>query len=60
MKTKIYETGKTKNGRRVVLSGTPLEWFVYGIVKWTCKAIFFCMFFWIIIPVKIYKKFSNK
>lgn len=56
MKTKIYETGKTKSGKRVVRSGTPSEWFIYGIIKWICKAVFFCMFFWIIIPVKMLKK----
>ena len=53
MKTRIYETGKTKSGKRVVHSGTATEWLVYGMIKWICKALFFCMFFWIIIPIKL-------
>ena len=56
MRTRIYETGRMKNGKRVVHSGTPSEWFVYGIIKWIFKAIFFCMFFWIIIPIKLLKR----
>lgn len=56
MRTRIYGTGKMKNGKRVVQSGTPSEWFIYGIIKGICKAIFFCMFFWIIIPVKLLRK----
>ena len=56
MRTRIYETGKLKNGKRVVYSGSVSEWFVFGIIKWICKAIFFCMFFWIIIPVKLFRR----
>lgn len=56
MKTRIYETGRMGNGKRVVYSGTLSDWFFYGIIKWIFKAIFFCMFFWIIIPVKLMRK----
>ncbi len=56
MRTRIYEIGRMKGGKRVVQSGTLLEWFIYGIIKWICKAIFFCMFFWIIIPVKLLRR----
>lgn len=56
MKTRIYQTGKMKNGSRVIFSGSPGEWFVFGIIKWIFKAFFFCMFFWIIIPIKLLKR----
>lgn len=56
MKTRIYETGRMKDGKKVVHSGTPLEWLVYETIKWIFKAIFFCLFFWIIIPVKLLKR----
>lgn len=60
MRTRIYKTGRMCNGRRVVLSGTPSEWFVVSAIKWVCKAIVYCMFFWIIIPVKLVKRHKNK
>lgn len=56
MRTRIYRSAKIKNGSRVVQSGTASEWIVYGIIKWIFKVIFYCLFFWIIIPVKILKK----
>lgn len=56
MRTRIYKTGRMKNGNKVVFSGSAGEWFVFGIIKWFCKALFFCMFFWIIIPIKLLKK----
>ena len=56
MRTRIYQTSRMKTGKRFVQSGTVSEWCVYGIVKWICKAIFYCMFFWIIIPVKLLKR----
>ena len=55
MRTRIYQTGRMKGGKRIVQSGTLGEWFVFGLVKWFCKIIFFCMFFWIIIPIKLLK-----
>ena len=56
MRARIYKTSRMKNGKRFVQSGTASEWFVYGMIKWICKAIFYCMFFWIIIPVKLLKR----
>ena len=56
MRTRIYRSAKTKSGKRVVQSGTASEWIVYGILAWIFKAIFYCMFFWIIIPVKLLKR----
>lgn len=56
MRLRMYEIGRTKSGKRVVMSGTPGEWWVFGMIKWIFKAMFFCMFFWIIIPVKILKR----
>lgn len=56
MKTMVYETGRMRDGKRVVFSGTPLEWLIYGMIKWICKAIIFCFFFWIIIPVKLLRR----
>lgn len=56
MRTRIYETSRMRDGKRVVHSGTPTEWLVYGIIKWLCKAVFYCLFFWIIIPIKLLRK----
>lgn len=55
MRIRFYETGRMRDGKRVVHSGTLSEWIVFGIIKWIFKAIFFCLFFWIIIPVKLIK-----
>lgn len=60
MRSRIYKTGKMSNGSRFVQSGTVGEWLVYGILKWIFKAIFFCLFFWIIIPVKLIKFLKNR
>lgn len=56
MRIRIYDVARTKSGRRIVQSGSPSEWFVFGIVKSICKLLFFCMFFWIIIPIKLLGK----
>lgn len=56
MRIRIYDVHKTKTGKRVVQSGSPSEWLSLGLIKWVCKAIIFCMFFWIIIPVKLLKR----
>lgn len=56
LRTKIYESRRMRNGRRFVRSGTPMEWFVYEIILWMLKAAFFCMFFWVIIPVRLFRK----
>ncbi len=56
MRLRIYDTGVMKSGKRVVQSGSPLEWFFVWLIKWIFKIMFFCMFFWIIIPLKLFKK----
>ena len=56
MRMRIYKSNVMKGGRRVVQSGSLSEWFAFDIIKWVFKAIFFCMFFWIIIPVKLFTK----
>lgn len=60
MRTRMYETKRYGDGKRIVTSGTPAEWAVYGIIEWIFKAIFYCLFFWIIIPVKLIKRRKNK
>ena len=56
MRSRIYKTHSLGKGVRFVQSGTASEWFVYGIIKWLLKAMFFLCFFWIIIPIKLLKK----
>lgn len=53
MRMRIYDTKKIRGGRRAVQSGSVSEWIIFDALKWICKAMFFCMFFWIIIPVKL-------
>ena len=55
-RTRIYETTRIGKGKRIVTSGTLSDYFFYGIVKFFFKAIFFCCFFWIIIPIKLLKR----
>lgn len=55
-RTRIYETTRIGKGRRIVRSGTFSDYFLLGIIKFFFKAIFFCCFFWIIIPIKLLKK----
>lgn len=51
-KTRIYKTQKMGKGKRIVTSGSMGDWFCYEAIKGLCKALFFCCFFWIIIPLK--------
>lgn len=55
-RTRIYETKKLNNGKRVVTSGKVSDYFFLRIIKFIFKAFMFCMFFWIIIPVKLIKR----
>jgi len=56
MKTRIYETKRLKNGRKIVTSGTGCEFFVFGIIKFIFKAIYYLIFGIFIIPFKLFKK----
>lgn len=56
IKARIYETHKMKNGRRSLVSGSITEWILYGIFKRLVKAIFFCLFFCAIVPIKLLRK----
>lgn len=60
MRTRVYETTKLPNGKRIVQSQSLEEYIEVGIVKWIFKVIFFCFFFWIIIPVKLLKKIMKR
>lgn len=57
MRGRIYKIFKLKDGSRFVQSGSPEEWFVYGIVKFIFKVIFFILLFPIIIPIKLILNF---
>lgn len=54
-RTRVYETQRIGN-KRIVTSSSFSDWIFCEIVRWIFKAIFFCMFFWIIIPLKWIKK----
>lgn len=54
-RTRIYETTKIGN-KRMVTSQSLSDYILFGILKWICKAILFCLFFWIIIPLKLIRK----
>lgn len=56
MRTRIYDVHKTHSGKRVVQSGTVSEWFVFGIIKFIFKIMFYLCFFWLIIPIKLLKR----
>lgn len=56
MRIRIYRTERMNNRKKAVVSGTPGEWAVYGIIKWVFKVLLFCGFFWIIIPIKLFKR----
>ena len=52
-RTRIYETKKMGNGKRIVTSGTLSDWFVYGILKFVIKAIYFCCIGWLFWIIKM-------
>jgi hypothetical protein len=56
LRTKVYKTKRLGKGRRIVTSGKVSDFFAMDIISFCFKAIFFCMFFWIIIPVKLLRK----
>lgn len=55
MRTRVYRTGRMKDGRKVVFSGTPSEWIVYRTIKGLFKLVFSVLFFWIVIPVRLFR-----
>ena len=55
-RTRIYETKKIGNGKRVVTSGKISDYIALNIVKGIFKVLFFICFFWIIIPIKLLNK----
>lgn len=58
-RSRIYRTTKLKNGDRIVQSMDTSDWALWQIIKSICKAIFYLMFFWIVIPIKIIKKHKS-
>ena len=59
-RARIYETHKLSNGKRYVVSGKPTDFLAISIIKFILKAILFCCFFWIIIPIKIFNIIRRK
>ena len=55
-RTRVYKTKKIGKGKRIVTSGKVSDFFVMDIISLLFKVFFFCMFFWIIIPIKLLKK----
>lgn len=55
-RSRVYRTTKFKNGDRIVQSMETSDWALWQIIKIVCKSIFYLMFFWIIIPIKLLKR----
>ena len=55
-RSRVYRTTKLKNGDRIVSSMKTSDWALWQITKWLFKGLFFLMFFWIIIPIKLLKR----
>ncbi len=55
-RSRVYRTKKLKNGDRIVQSMKTSDWALWQIIKFACKVMFYLMFFWIIIPIKILKR----
>ena len=54
-RSRVYRTIRLKNGDRMVSSIKSSDWAIWQILKWIFKGIFYLLFFWIIIPVKLIK-----
>lgn len=52
-RSRVYRTTRLKNGDRIVSSVKTSDWALWNIIKFCFKAMFYLMFFWIIIPVKL-------
>ena len=52
-RSRVYRTTKLKNGDRIVSSVKTSDWALWQIIKFICKACFYIMFFWLIIPIKL-------
>ena len=55
-RSRIYRTVKVGKGRRMIMSGKLSDWIVYDALAWIFRVLYYCCFFWIIIPIKIFKK----
>lgn len=55
-RSRVYKTTKLGNGERMVTSISTSNWFIMQTLKKICKFTVYIMFFWIIIPIKIFKK----
>ena len=55
-RSRVYRTTRLKNCDRVVSSLKTSDWAIWQIIKFCFKAFFYVMFFWIIIPIKLFKK----
>ena len=53
MKTKVYETKKMGNNKRMVTSMTVGESLFFDVLKLVGIGFLYLAFFWIIIPVKL-------
>ena len=56
MGVKIYKSKKLSDGSRIVTSMSPGTSICLDILKLLGKGLFFLMFFWIIIPIKLLKR----
>ena len=55
-RSRVYKTTKLKNGNRIVASVDTSEWLLCQILNFTFKGAFYLLFFWIIIPIKLFKR----
>ena len=52
-RSRVYHTTKIGKGKRIVSSVSTSDYFLWEIIKLICKACFYIMFFWLIIPIKL-------
>ena len=55
-RSRVYRTTKLKNGDRIVSSVNTSEWLLCEIINSVFKGVFYLLFFWIIIPIRLFKK----
>ena len=51
-----YKSKKLSDGSRIVTRMSPGTSICFDILKLLVKGLFFLMFFWIIIPIKLLKR----
>ncbi len=55
-RSRVYYTAKLGKNKKIVSSISTSNYCLWVVIKYFCIGIFYLMFFWIIIPIKLIRK----